>query len=305
MNLYDEVDVFIVSGKRPGGITKRPTEKYTVNGEVNIVSNDSTGYDSRYGIINVDQERIESVRSRIALDEFATLSALRTIANDIGQKRFVCQLDDNIHQVYVSFQLPNGTVVRKMIWDITPVINLLVDVLKFTNAGMAGILLMSTSVPKKLNSVLSPKGYPYSFYVLDRKKQIPDYMGTNEDDITMKLQLHGKKTPTAMINAIGYSKKGQESSGDTTGNRREYDQALFRRGEFVQKFYGDVYTKGATNRRRGVNKKEFMYNDDIRFTHKIKPIERPLVVTDPEMLKEAFRRAFDELESSQTKSWRK
>src|SRR5699024_12239043 len=82
-------------------------------------------------------------------------------------------------------------------------IDYLVEVLKYTNAGMAGMNVDGASIP---NDDFLRERYVYSFFAL-KLDIIPDYFqGDFEDDIEFRLKLKQKNIPVISVCRFRYCK---------------------------------------------------------------------------------------------------
>lgn len=52
----NEILVVEISGKRPGGVKQRPTEKFSIGYDKVIISNNSEGYKTDWEIVNVPDD---------------------------------------------------------------------------------------------------------------------------------------------------------------------------------------------------------------------------------------------------------
>lgn len=296
--LADDVLIAVVSGKRPG---RRTTEKFTIDGDAVIISNDSTGYTSHLPIVDVPQPFRDWYAAEHALSAFGNAVPMsRSYAVQYAREngyRYLVQLDDNIHEMRMAYLMPGGGKYQRPLKNITPFMNGLADVLRHTNAGLAGMNMNAAAPPEKHTVVLRER-YVYSVLALDLAVT-PPFFGDIEEDIGMRLQLARKGIPTVQVIPFRYSKQGQLSTKDTSGNRAAYDQLGAGRGAAMAKLYGDVYARGVSNRNRNLNARGTgkARRDDVIFRHKLKPFKVGLKA-DNTRLSAALREAFNEIRTA-------
>ncbi len=155
-----EVLVVEISGKRPGNVKQRPTESYEINYDKVIISNNSIDYETNWKIINVPKDYEEWYKQNYKHSENAWYAPMNRsyaikYAREHGYK-YLIQLDDNIMEICIKMARKNKRVFvpnKKMKFD--DIIDMLVCVLKNTNAGMTGCNLESMSTPN--NQFLSER----------------------------------------------------------------------------------------------------------------------------------------------------
>ena len=294
--LASDILVAIISGGRPDN---RPTEKYELDGYWCIISNNSEGYETDIDIINVPDDFREYYRANWALSDFGMKVPMNRsyaikYASEQGY-RYLIQLDDNISGWDMCCLTKRGGVrqVYKRINNITPFMNALADVLRFTNAGMSGLNLAAMQ-PEKSTNLLSER-YVYSVLCLDLDR-VPYFYGDVEEDIAMRYQLAQQKIPVAQIIPFRYSKTGQRSSKDTSGNRAMYDKMGSERGANMAKLYGAFYARGEANMTRNVTRGGGGRRiAEAIFKHKVKPFKVGLKTTNNKALRDALALAIAEV----------
>ena len=280
-----------ISGKRPGDKKARPTEALDITYDKLIISNNSDGYLTDWQIVNVPPDYVEWYKANCKASETAWYAPMnRSYAIKYAREHgydYLVQLDDNITYVEIGYMSKqNGIVKRYRVHDnkgmINDFIDMLVCVLENTNAGMAGCGLCGTSVPD--NAFLRER-YVYSLFAL-KLSVCPDvFHGDFEDDIEYRLKLAEKSIPAVMVCPLRYSKTGQKSSKDETGNRAAYTAAGLKRGEHMRKIHGDVYTCGYTDKTASVRSKK----DGKYFQHRIKPFKVGILVKDMDAMTKKFQ----------------
>lgn len=60
-----------ISGKRPGTVKERPTEKFKFDWDKVIISNNSDGYDTNWPIINVPEDYQERYKQHAKMSDSA------------------------------------------------------------------------------------------------------------------------------------------------------------------------------------------------------------------------------------------
>jgi hypothetical protein len=296
-NLYDDTLIVIISGKRPVKQFRTTERRVGVRGKWIIISNNSEGYESDLEIVNVPDDFRGYYKNNHALSEFGMgvcLSRSYAIkyARDKGYK-YLIQLDDNCTVFDMKYIQENGTQFEKHYTDITPVMNLLTDVLRYTNAGMSGLNMMC--MRSERSDLILRERYVYSVMCLDLEK-VGYFFGDVEEDIEMRLQLAQKNIPVAQIVPLRYQKLGQYSSQDTTGNRTDYVKEGQNRGRFMERFYGDVYSREVTDSARNVATHNKAKGQEF-FKHKLAQFQVGLKTKDNVKLQEAFKLAFSEIMS--------
>lgn len=271
-----------ISGKRPGGKAKRPTEKFSYGFDKVIISNDSDGYVTDWPIVHVPQDYEEWYKEHCKMSDIAYFAPMnRSYAIKYAREHgydYLVQLDDNIVSFKIRYRLvlPDKTVesystsaaIKNNNQLAEDMLNYLVDVLEQTNAGMAGMVPDAASVPK--GDWLRER-YVYSAFVLDLSKVPSYFQGDFEDDIEYRLKLKQVKVPSIEVAVFHYSKTAQNKGNgkqDSSGNREAYIKAGLNRGQRMAQLYGDYYQRGLSNRGSGIKRK-----DQAKFRHKVKPFK--------------------------------
>lgn len=291
--MNNEILIAEISGKRPGGATARPTEKFKFKYDKVIISNNSDGYITDWKIVNVPDDYQKWYRETIATSDIAYYAPMNRsyaikYAREHGYK-YLVQLDDNIvnlsivyrtgedkHRKYATTRdteakedLPND------------MIDYLVKVLENTNAGMAGMSVDGASIPSK---DFIRERYVYSFFVL-KLDVAPDYFqGDFEDDIEYRLKLKQKNIPVVSVAPFRYGKTAQHSTNDKTGNRAAYNKVGLDRGKNMSILYGDYYKAGISQRGSG----NYRDKDKHQFRHELKVYKIGVRVKNWELLKNDF-----------------
>jgi len=299
-----EVLVVEISGKRPGNSDARPTEKNNISYDKVIISNNSEGYETDWDIINVPDDYVEWYKSNIKNSDNAWYAPMNRsyaikYAREHGYK-YLIQLDDNIVMFQIAYSTKykeNGILCKKeyratsksgdneMLNDF---IDVLVETLKQTNAGIAGCNMTGAAVPG--DDYLSER-YCYSCFAL-KLDVIPDvYHGDFEDDIEFRLKLNQMNIPSVQNGILMYGKTGQAINKDLTGCRAEYLKAGVKRGEHMRKLYGDIYKAGVSSFSNRAGKQEV--DEEITyFRHKIKPIKLGVIVKDQKAIDKKMNQLF-------------
>lgn len=257
METKSKILVAEISGKRPGTSRERPTEKYKIDYDKVIISNNSDGYVTDWEIVNVPEEYKEWYVNNVKSSEKAWYAPMnRSYAIKYAIEHgydYLIQLDDNIQHIEMAYGWEQDGISRKyrvcnkkdddMANDF---INLLVCVLQNTNAAMSGCQLAAVGTPEK--TILSER-YCYSFFALDLKRCPPIFQGDFEDDIEFRLKCAEMGLPVCQIALLRYSKTGQAGKKDLSGCREEYAKAGLKRGEHMVKIHGDIYSCKMRDRR--------------------------------------------------------
>lgn len=288
MNRKD-VLVVEISGKRPGSKKERPTEKYQINYNKLIISNNSDGYNTEWDIVNVPADYQEYYIKNYKQSENAWYAPMNRsyaikYAKEHGYK-YLIQLDDNITNVNIVFANGNKKFyVGNSKIQLDDIIDMLITVLENTNAGMAGCDMVSMSTP---NHQFLAERYCYSLFALKLDVCPPIFHGSFEDDIEYRLKLYQMGIPCVQVVPLKYGKTGQAKNKDLSGCRAEYLRQGVKRGEQMRKLYGDIYScgmaKGAKAGRQGERKNQ------ILFKHKIKPIKCGVLVYGMDKIQNKFK----------------
>ena len=289
-----EILVAEISGKRPGGTDKRPTEEFRIDYDHVIVSNNSENYETNWKIINVPDDYREWYIANLKNSENAWYAPMNRsyaikYAREHGYK-YLIQLDDNIRSLEIAYLLEKKGrryryVVpfekRKTSEIMNDFIDMLVLVLKNTNAVMSGCNLMGSSMPEK--SFLKER-YCYSLFALDLQECPSEFHGDFEDDIEYRLKCRQMGKPVVQVVPLRYGKTGQKSGKDLSGCRAEYAKQGLKRGAHMSVLYSNDYSAMMTNHAHSTNAK----NDDeaINFKHILTPFKVGVIVYDINPIKE-------------------
>ena len=299
-----EVLVVEISGKRPGNSDARPTEKNNISYDKVIISNNSEGYETDWDIINVPDDYVEWYKSNVKNSDNAWYAPMNRsyaikYAREHGYK-YLIQLDDNIVMFQIAYSTKykeNGILCKKeyratsnsgdndMLNDF---IDVLVETLKQTNAGIAGCNMTGAAVPG--DDYLSER-YCYSCFAL-KLDVIPDvYHGDFEDDIEFRLKLNQMNIPSVQNGILMYGKTGQAINKDLTGCRAEYLKVGVKRGEHMRKLYGDIYKAGVSSHSNRAGKQEV--DEEITyFRHKLKPIKLGVIIKNQKAIDNKMKKLF-------------
>lgn len=274
-----DVLVVEISGKRPGDVKNRPSEKMSTAHDHLIISNNSEGYVTDWQIVNVPADYEDYYKATYKQSDSAWYAPMNRsyaikYAREHGYK-YLVQMDDNIKFLELSYMIEEDGKIKRyrkhgdMLDDF---IEMMRCVLENTNAGMAGCDL--ASLPPDHKYLL--EGYCYSLFMI-KLDGCPDaFQGDFEDDIEYRLKMAEMGIPTVMICPLKYSKTGQKSSKDESGNRAAYTKAGLLRGEHMKILHGDVYSCGETKKTTSVKTK----TEGRNFKHKLKPIKLGVMVKD-------------------------
>lgn len=282
-----------ISGKRPGGVNARPTEKYKFDYDKVIISNNSEGYVTDWKIVNVPEDYQKWYRDNVAISDIAYYAPMNRsyaikYARDHGYK-YLVQLDDNIVSLSIVYRTGEGkckkyatnkdTVYKEDLPN--DMIEYLVKVLENTNAGMAGMSVDGANIP---SDYFIRERYVYSFFAL-KLDIVPDYFqGDFEDDIEYRLKLKQRNIPVISVVPFRYGKTAQHTNNDKTGNRAAYNSVGLDRGKNMSILYGDYYRAGISQRGSGNYRKK----DKRQFRHELKTYKIGVRVKNWEQLKRDF-----------------
>lgn len=281
----DAILVVEISGKRPGGKNKRPTEKNFCSYDHLIISNNSEGYDTEWKIVNVPADYTEWYKTNVKTSDSAWYAPMNRsyaikYARDHGY-RYLIQLDDNIKFLEIAYccKINDHTIKRYRAQSTNAMlddfIDMLVTVLECTNAGIAGCALAGVAKPD--NSYLSER-YVYSIFALDLHR-IPDfYQGDFEDDVEFRLKLAQMGVPSCQVAPLRYSKVGQQKNKDLTGCRKAYVEAGVKRGDHMRRLYGDVYSCGMRSKSNCIRSSAKV--GEAYFKHILAPFKVGILVND-------------------------
>jgi hypothetical protein len=303
--MNSDVLVVEISGKRPGDKTNRPTEQFKINYDKIIISNNSENYETDWPIINVPKEYEEYYKQKMKNSDNAWYAPMNRsyaikYAREHGYK-YLVQLDDNIVMLQIAYILKdkwceNYSFAKKyratarsgdgsdMMNDF---IKTLVELLKNTNAGIAGCNMSGAAIP---GADYLRERYCYSLFALDLNKIPDEYHGDFEDDIEFRLKLNQMNVPSIQNCVLMYGKTGQQLNKDLTGCRAEYLKVGVKRGEHMRKLYGDIYSAGISSRNNRAGKQET--NENVYFRHKLKPIKIGVLIKDKEQINKTMADLF-------------
>ena len=239
----NEVLVCEISGKRAGDKSNRPTEKNKIDYEKVIISNNSDGYITDWEIINVPEDYKKWYIDNHKNSDNAWYAPMNRsyaikYAKEKGYK-YLVQLDDNINNLQIAYKLCDNfgdyefskeyraTSTKDNINMFNDFIDVLINTLKCTNAGMAGFSMCSAGAP---SSQIFSERYVYSFFALNLEKCPDIFHGDFEDDIEYRLKLYQMNVPVIQICVLQYGKVGQQLTKDLSGCRAEYLKVGVNRG---------------------------------------------------------------------------
>ena len=283
-----------ISGKRPGTVKDRPTEKFHFEWDKVIISNNSEGYQTDWPIVDVPKDYQEWYKRHAKMSKSAYYAPMnRSYAIKYAREhgyQYLVQLDDNIISFNIRYVIDDRsytTLVSTPHIEELPqdMFRYFAKVLDNTNAGIVGMTLAGASLP---SSDFLRERYVYSAFML-KLDVIPDYyQGDFEDDIEFRLKLRQMQVPSVMVCTFQYIKTAQGDNKDLTGNRQAYKDADLKRGEHMAKIYGDIYSRGWPSRGSGVKRK----NGVKKFRHKIKPFKVGVRVSNLPLLKDEMLKMF-------------
>ena len=282
-----------ISGKRPGGVNKRPTEKFRTKHDKVIISNNSAGYITDWPIINVPDDYRDWYCANIKNSEIAWYAPMNRsyaikYAREHGYK-YLVQLDDNIVRLEICTVVDNnGIVARRRITSsenmLDDYIEMFATVLENTNAVMVGGQLNGVGVKDGARFMI--EGYVYSIFAL-KLSSCPDvFQGDFEDDIEYRLKCRQLGFPVVQITPLRYGKTGQQKTKDLSGCRAEYLKAGLKRGEHMSALYSDTYSCRMVNKGHSVMAKRD--DEAVNFKHILKPFKVGVIVYDMEPIKRCF-----------------
>lgn len=276
-----------ISGKRPGTVKDRPTEKFHFDWDKVIISNNSDGYKTDWPIIDVPEAYQEWYKQHAKMSDSAYYAPMnRSYAIKYAREhgyQYLVQLDDNIVSFNIRYKIGDcsyTTLVSTPHIEELPqdMFRYFVEVLDHTNAGIVGMALAGASLP---GTDFLRERYVYSAFML-KLDSIPNYyQGDFEDDIEFRLKLKQMQVPSVMVCPFQYIKTAQGDNKDLTGNRMAYKDAGLKRGEHMSKLYGDIYSRGWSSRGSGVKRREGVK----KFRHKVKPFKVGVRVSNFDLLK--------------------
>ena len=283
-----DVLVVEISGKRPGSEKERPTEKYEINYDKLIISNNSEGYDTKWPIVNVPQDYVDYYKENFKHSDNAWYAPMNRsyaikYAKEHGYK-YLIQLDDNITNINIRCKYGNKILyINNKTLQFDDIIDMLVCVLENTNAGMSGCDIVSMSTPE---SKFLAERFCYSLFALKLDVCPPEFQGSFEDDIEYRLKLYQMGLPCVQVIPMKYGKTGQAKNKDLSGCRLEYLKQGVKRGEQMRQLYGDIYScgmsSGAKAGRQGARREQ------VLFKHKMKVVKCGVIVYDMKKIQSKF-----------------
>lgn len=283
-----------ISGKRPGGKDKRPTEKFNTKYDHVIISNNSENYVTDWPIVMVPDDYLNWYKENVRQSEkmwYAQMNRSYAIkyAKENGYD-YLVQLDDNIIKLEIAYKFDYRSIVKKYQYAyshkddgiLDDFIDCEIAVLENTNAVMCGLRLAGVSVP---DSVILKERYCYSFFALKLNSCPEVFHGDFEDDIEYRLKCAQMNLPVIQISFMKYSKISQKKTGDKTGCRGEYDRVGIKRGENMTKLYSDVYKASMTTSGSPITQER----KTKKFRHDLKAFEIGACIYDYEKIKNQFR----------------
>lgn len=286
-----EILITEISGKRPGGVNARPTEKYKFKYDKVIISNNSENYETDWDIVNVPEDYQNWYREEIATSDIAYYAPMNRsyaikYAREHGYK-YLIQLDDNITSINIAYRIGKNFFMKYSTGRDTPnkqelpndMVDYLVEVLKYTNAGMAGMSVDGATIPR---DDFIRERYAYSFFAL-KLDVVPDYFqGDFEDDIEFRLKLKQKNIPVVSVCPFRYGKTAQNTNNDISGNRQAYNEVGLDRGKNMSILYGDYYKAGISSRGSGT----YRNKGKRQFRHELKSYKVGVKVKNFQKLKD-------------------
>ena len=160
-------------------------------------------------------------------------------------------------------------------------LDMLVLVLKNTNAVMTGCNLMGTTMPDE--SFLRER-YCYSLFALDLKNCTSVFHGDFEDDIEYRLKCRQIGKPVVQVVPLRYGKTGQKSNKDLSGCRAEYAKQGLKRGAHMSVLYSSDYSARMTKKAHSTN--AIADAEAINFKHDLKTWKIGVIVYDMQPIKD-------------------
>lgn len=292
-----EILVAEISGKRPGGSDKRLTEQFRIDYDHVIISNNSDGYITDWKIINVPDDYRDWYIANLKNSDNAWYAPMNRsyaikYAREHGYK-YLIQLDDNIKSIEIAYLLEKQgkryrytlpTAKKGTSEMFNDFIDMLVLVLKNTNAVMSGCNLMGTAMPDE--SFLRER-YIYSLFALDLDNCPDVFHGDFEDDIEYRLKCRQMGKPTVQVVPLRYGKTGQKSNKDLTGCRAEYAKQGLKRGAHMSVLYSQDYSARMSKKAHSTNAREDA--EAINFKHDLKTWKVGIIVYDMQPIKDQLR----------------
>lgn len=272
-----------ISGKRPGNSKKRPTERYEINYDKLIISNNSEGYDTDWEIVNVPSDYVEWYKANCKTSDNAWYAPMnRSYAIKYAREHgydYLIQLDDNITKLEICYVIKEEDNIQRRYRAVNKAgmmddfIGMLVSVLEHSNAAMSGCQLNGIGTP---DDAFLVERYCYSIFALNLAVCPDIFHGDFEDDIEFRLKCAEKKLPALQVSCLRYGKTGQRSHKDESGNRAAYTEAGLQRGEHMRILHGDVYSCGYAAKTASVMSPK----DGRYFKHKLKPVKVGAMLRD-------------------------
>lgn len=281
----DKVLVTIISGKRPGGVDERPTEKYYLDFDELIVSNNSDDYYTDFEIVDVPEDYVKWYKENVKTNDKSFYAPMnRSYAMKYAREhgyRYNVQLDDNIKHLEIAYAIGDKkyrTTVNNQHNDVMlqKMLEYFKVVLEETNAGIVGMDLCEASVP---HSDFLRERFVYSAFMIDLDRVPEYYHGDFEDDIEFRYKLQQMGVPMIKVNPFRYGKVSQAGS-DLTGNRAAYEASGVDRGRVVSEIYGDQFERGTSTRGSGTAR-----GVEEKFRHRMKGFKVGITVNDVDRLK--------------------
>lgn len=101
-----------ISGKRPGGVKQRPTERFTTKYDHLIISNNSNGYDTDWDIVNVPDDYVEWYKENVKTSDNAWYAPMnRSYAIKYARENgydYLIQADDNIKFFEIAYKIDDS-----------------------------------------------------------------------------------------------------------------------------------------------------------------------------------------------------
>ena len=289
----NDILVAEISGKRPGDKFKRRTERFELNHDKVIISNNSDGYITDWPIINVPEDyRKWYIENHKNSDNSWYAPMNRSYAIKYAREhdyKYLVQLDDNIDKLEISY-FENDKDVKRRFRKVSShdmmddFIDMQKTVIENTNAVMVGFQLNGTAVP---DMTFMREGYVYSFFMLDLENCPDIFHGDFEDDIEYRLKCAQMGKPVIQIQPLKYGKTGQAHTKDLSGCRAEYLKAGLKRGEHMKMLYPGMYTCKMTRNRHFTSMKPD--DEPINFKHILKVYKVGVIVKDIAPIKKRFK----------------
>lgn len=297
--MRNDVLVVEISGKRPGGPDKRPTEKFEIQHDHLIISNNANGYITDWPIVMVPDDFKEDYIKKYKTSESAWYAPMNRsyaiqYAREKGYK-YLVQLDDNITLLEISYVIKGEQQKRYRAQNkpgmMDDYIEMLVCVLENTDAGMAGCNLSGVANPVSENGKFLRERYVYSLFALDLSVCPDHFQGDFEDDIEFRMKLGQKRIPVVQVVPLRYGKTSQFSGKDESGNRAAYTKAGAARGEHMRILYGDKYSCGMRSKSAGITSKKTA--GAKYFQHRLTPWKVGIKVKDRKAIDNKFKQLLE------------